>query len=379
MTLMKTLPEKVSHEQVPLPSLEAGELATPSNLENKDAAKAQALSDALNSANFKSIEQKVGFILNYYPSSRDCDHDLQLKYWLHWDEWDGENIDPSDLKQKLTKSTSIIRARARIQNRFQMFQASEVIRKRRRMLCEEEREAALASPDRFEYINIFADETGKTEEYLIVGGIWISDPRELLSLERSLAQWRAERRFESELHFSSLKRQKEPLYREALDVVISAAPSMSFKALKLPKKGVSDTSAALDTLFYHYIVKGVEHEHLTHRCSLPRQIRFWKDSEQPGSDLLRIRSIQDKVSRYGQSVHNGKLAVGEFECKPSHHFGVLQIADLFIGSVGRMVNSSGNQPNQKDEFAQYMLQKIGMTNGPNEFSDDKDVSALFDM
>ena len=94
---------------------------------------------------------------------------------------------------------------------------------------------------------------------------------------------------------------------------------------------------------------------------------------------MRIRSIQDKVSRYGQSVHNGKLAVGEFECKPSHHFGVLQIADLFIGSVGRMVNSSGNQPNQKDEFAQYMLQKIGMTNGPNEFSDDKDVSALFDM
>jgi hypothetical protein len=159
---------------------------------------------------------------------------------------------------------------------------------------------------------------------------------------------------------------------------MSAAPSMSFKALKLPRKGISDTPAALDTLFYHYIVKGVEHEHMTNRCSLPRRIRFCKDSEQPGSDILRIRRIQDQVSQYGKVHHNGKLAIGEFECKPSDQFGVLQIADLFVGSIGRVVNP-GTQQNHKDEFAKYLLDRVRLANGPEEFSESKDVSALFDM
>lgn len=344
----------------------------------QDEIKAKALIKAVESGRPKSIEHRVGSILSHYPSTRDCDIDLQLKYWHLWDGWDGQPISPSDLKKKLTRLNSIIRVRARIQNRYNLFQATEKIRKRRRTLSEEERQVALNSPDRFDFISVFADESGKTGDYLVVGGVWISDPRELLQLEQALADWRSANRFESELHFSELKPQKVTFYREALNVVLSAAPSMAFKALKLPKAGLSDITHALDNLFYHYIVKGVEHEHLTGRCVLPRQIRFWKDAEQPGSDLLRIANIRNRVAQYGQACLDGKLAIGEFECKPSDQFAVLQIADLFVGSVGRLLNPGTNR-NHKDEFAEYLLERIGMPKGPEVFSEDKDVSALFNL
>jgi hypothetical protein len=352
--------------------------SSPDQAKRRDHLKATALIRAVESGRPKSIEHRVGSILSHYPSTRDCDIDLQLKYWHLWDGWDGQPISPHDLKKKLTRLNSIIRVRARIQNRYGLFQATEKIRKRRRTLSEEERQLALNSPDRFDYISVFTDESGKTGDYLVVGGIWISDPRELLQLEQALADWRSDRRFESELHFSELKPQKVVLYQEALNVILSAAPSISFKALKLPKAGLSDITRALDNLFFHYIVKGVEHEHFTGRCVLPRQVRFWKDSEQPGSDLLRIANIRNRVAQYGQACLDGKLAIGEFECKPSHQFAVLQIADLFVGSVGRILNP-GTSCNHKDEFAKYLLERIGMPKGPEEFSETKDVSTLFSL
>lgn len=287
--------------------------SSPDLLSQEDQLKAKALIRALESGRPMSIEHRVGAILSHYPSTRDCDTELQLKYWMQWDGWDGQPICPTAYREKLTRQNTIVRVRARIQNRYGLFKASEEIARRRRTLSEEERQAALNTPNRFDYISVFADESGKTGNYLIVGGVWIADPRELISLQQELGHWRSVNGFDSELHFSALKPHKVHHYRDVLDVVLAAAPSMSFKALKLPRAGIANVSEALDDLFYHYTVKGVEHEHKSKRCVLPRQIRFWKDSEQPGSDLLRIANIRDRVAQYGQSCLDGKLAVGEFE------------------------------------------------------------------
>jgi hypothetical protein len=365
------------NDGLPAEPEESGHSAALSRIRDETQAK-EALIKAVQDGNFKTIEQRVFYILNHYPATRDCDIDLQHQYWLHWDGWDGQAICPSNYRKKLTRLSSIIRVRARIQNRYGLFQATEAIRKRRRALSEEERLVALNSPDRFDYISVYADESGKTSRWLIVGGIWLADPREIRQLQQALADWRSAKRFESELHFNELKPQKLILYREALDVALSAAPSMAFKALKLPNSGLANVSDALDNLFYHYIVKGVEHEHKSMRCALPRQVRFWKDQEQPGIDSLRIRNIQDQVVQYGLACHGGRLAVGEFECKPSDQFDLLQLADLFVGAIGRRLNP-GEKRNHKDEFADYLLERVGMPKGPAEFSDGKDVSALFDL
>ena len=344
----------------------------------RDETKGRALRVSVEAGHYNTVERRVCYILNHYPPTRDCDPELHQRYWMEWDGWDGQSIAPADYQYKLTPPGTITRARARIQNRYGLFQASEKVRQRRKGLSEEERLIELNSPARFDYISVYADESGKTGNWLIVGGIWIADPREHRQLQQALADWRSANRFESELHFSELRSQKLSLYREALDVALSAAPSTAFKALKLPNSGISNVTAALDNLFYHYIVKGVEHEHNTMRCALPRQVRFWKDQEQPGIDSLRIRSIQDQVAQYGQACHGGRLAVGEFECKPSDKFDLLQLADLFVGSIGRRLNP-GEKRNHKDEFADYLLERVGMPEGPAEFSEGRDASALFDL
>jgi len=65
-------------------------------------------------------------------NTRDSDVTLQLRYWEQFEKdlYDGRAITPSDL-YKLTRLTSLSRARAKIQNTFGLFAASDEVRARR--------------------------------------------------------------------------------------------------------------------------------------------------------------------------------------------------------------------------------------------------------
>jgi hypothetical protein len=102
---------------------------------------------------------------------------------------------------RLTRLTSIARSRARIQNALKLFQASSTIRKRRGKLEDDERERAIDEGAPPSALAVFADESGKNQENLIVGGIWIADSRELFAIDQAIAKWRESSGFRSELHF----------------------------------------------------------------------------------------------------------------------------------------------------------------------------------
>lgn len=80
---------------------------------------------AVLSAKFDTIQERVAWILNHFPDTRNSDITLQLKYWDRFepDLYDGRAIEPDDM-YKLTRLTSLQRARAKIQNSYGLFQAS---------------------------------------------------------------------------------------------------------------------------------------------------------------------------------------------------------------------------------------------------------------
>jgi hypothetical protein len=330
--------------------------------------RAQLLADSL-AGRGDTLTKKVAILLNRYPETRDSDIALQLRYWREYDEWNGAPVSEKDLYE-LTRLTSIARSRARIQNVLGLFQASAPIRQRRGKLAEDEKERAIDVGPPASALAVFADESGKNLDHLIVGGIWFGDSHELFGLDRAIADWRKRKNFKSELHFVDINDQNEALYREAFEIVMANASSISFKSLRLERRGIRDVEAAFDELFYHLLVTGVRHEHETGRSPLPKTLQFWKDQEDQNRDKLRLATLRDRVLQAGKTVFDGRLRVGDFVPVESHQIDMMQIADLFIGALNRRINTANATPKAKDRFSAYVLNKIGLPDGPDAPSGD---------
>lgn len=310
-----------------------------------------------------TLDKRVAIILNHYPETRDSDIKLQLRYWEVFEGYDGGSIEPTELFER-ARLTSLTRSRAKIQNTYRLFQASPDIRKRRGTLSEEEYQKALDTVPRFPTFAVFVDESGKTAQNLIVAGVWFGHAEETLSLTRKLAAWRTSTGFDKELHFKDLDETLAPHYAGAIDLLLREAASVSFKAISVPREGVRRVDEALEEMFYHLLVEGVQHEHSTGRSPLPRSLQVWKDLEEKGRDKLLLAKLKDRVMQAGKGRFSSQLTVDEFEAVDSQKFDLMQLADLFAGSINRLLNRTGTRDGPKDRFARHLLKVVGMPEGP---------------
>jgi hypothetical protein len=274
------------------------------------------------------------------------------------------SLDPAELFER-ARLTFISRARARIQNTYKLFQASPDIRKRRGKLSEEEYEKALEAAERYPGLTVLIDESGKTSSTLIVGAVWFGDPGEFFALTSKLGKWRLRSGFEKEIHFKELDEEVEPYYREALELVLAEGASVSFKAVSVPREGVKRVDEASEELTYQLLRRGAEHEHKTGRAPLPRAVQVWKDQETKGADKLLLARLKDRLQQAGKVEFDGKLTADDFEVVESHKSDLMQIADLFAGSLNRVLNAPGGN-HAKDRFARYFLERVGMPGGPSD-------------
>src|SRR5574341_1465498 len=92
----------------------------------------QLLLNNLSSATVNTLRDRVAWILNNHPETRDSDISLLLKFWETFEPnmYNGQFIRPDDL-YRLTRLTSITRERARIQNVYKLFLASSEVRQKR--------------------------------------------------------------------------------------------------------------------------------------------------------------------------------------------------------------------------------------------------------
>lgn len=159
------------------------------------------------------LQDKVAWILNHFPDTRDSDISLSLRFWEKFESeyYNSGYIIARDLF-KLTKQTSLTRERARIQNIYKLYLASPDVRKMRGKLQDEELEKALEENLRYPVSIVYADESGKNENYLLVGSLW----------------------------FVAL---------------------LSFKGIYLKRISTRKDEDSLEHLFYHLIVKGLDHDH----------------------------------------------------------------------------------------------------------------------
>lgn len=322
-------------------------------------------------ARLNTLQTRVAWLLNHLPETRESDITLQLRYWKYFDDerYKGGPIYPDDL-YRLTRLTSLARARATIQNTHGLFLGSEEVRKRRGTLQEEEREAAReTSAAATKSFSVYADESGKTSDNLVVGSVWLLNGIESRTIVRAIETWRQAEKFTSELHFAELSRGTLKKYRDALQLLHSHSAALSLKAIVLPRRGLRDVDAALNDMFYHLIVRGIEHEQRNGRATLPRVLQLWKDAENEASDKLMLANLSDKLRQAANSLFDKNLSVGEMFAHDSKSNVFLQFADLFVSSINRKLSNPGSDgTHPKDAFATELLRTFGV----REISDTLD-------
>jgi len=327
----------------------------------KIAGKRDALLKSVKACELNTIETRVAWLLNHFPKTRDSDLALQIRYWQHFqpEHFDGEAITMREYF-RLAKLTTLTRARATIQNTLKLFQASDDVKKQRKQLQKCEHENALKKRANRHHSAIYMDESGKTQDHLVVGSIWFLNGSETLKIHRLITDCKALAKFEGEFHFQTITEAKLPFYIEVADILASNCATISFKVISVMRRGIADVHDALLQLSFHLLVRGLEHEHGTNRAPLPRGISVCKDAEEPGRDKLFAAELATRMKQAAATQFGGDLSVEDFSADDSSTSSLLQLTDPFTSSVGRQLNATGDRRHAKDKFADYFLTKLGV-------------------
>jgi hypothetical protein len=332
-------------------------------LSEKQEAEKNALLLASRSGKLDTTQEKVAWLLNHYPITRDSDTALVIHFWSTFEPEliDGRAIRFSSLYQA-TKVTSITRARAKIQNTYRLFLATPDVRKTRGKLAESERDKAVEQRLDYPLTAVYADESGKDQRELIVGSVWIVHPPEQPALFRRIESWKQEHSFDREFHFADINRSNVDHYCSFADFIAQNSAVLGFKAVSVERRGLGHPDAALARLYYLLLTNGVEHDDQSGRAPLPRLLSVWKDMEEINRDKLFLAELRDKLKQAAATRFHGKLGIDELETADSTGDPFVQLADLFTSSLNRIVNSTRQNEHPKDRFADYFLQRIGMSN-----------------
>lgn len=332
--------------------------------------KAEALWEAVQSGETKNISQKVASILNRYDETRNSDVALMIKYWQIFENHTGNSISHEDLF-KLERLTTITRARAKIQNEYKLFlPTNERVRRARKELAEIHAELQIATKPELPIIHIYADETGKTDDYLIVGSFWILEQGRQGQLKNQVVNWINDKRqenpsFPSEFHFKDFKNDgsQYELYKGFIDTIIGNGDLLSFKAIGVNKRKINRDAqkGLLEELYYQLIRMGINHEVATGRIALPKQISYMKDLE-GNESRFQIEQISQKIMDNLKSHYDTNLRLNSYVPMNSRLERFLQVADLFTASINRVINFQPKNENRnaKDTLAEYILSLLNL-------------------
>jgi hypothetical protein len=329
-----------------------------------------------------TIPARVAWILNRYPQARDSDVTLQVIFWktFNHDLLSGPVV-PLENLYKLTRLTDITRARAKIQNEYHIFKASDGIRRRRGAKEGQERERQIDDQPGFPTLTVYADESGKTADNLIVGSMWFLSGMDVHPVFVAIEEWRTNTGFKDELHFNKISEGNVNRYFEVLDILDTFASTVSFRAITIMRRGHTDTSRVLDDLLLHLLIRGVAHEHESGRAMLPRSISVFKDAEEESRDRLVTANLMLDLQNASKSRFDSNLHVSCVEAVSSKNLVFIQLADLFNGSLNRLLNVGNDATSNhcKDRFARTFLNRFGNKSNREAYEQGGDMTVIEKM
>lgn len=362
------------HQELP----EEEDLERSKRIEKIEKEKRELLA-ALAGGDFSTQKTKVASILNLFPDCRNSDITLALKYWeiFQPDIFDPIGIKPKDLF-KLERLHYIVRARAKIQNEYGLFQADEKIKNHRKKQEEVMHDAVLVDATPRKVIQVFSDETGKNQKYVIVAAVWVLNGRAVYTVTDAITKWKKTSTWaDREVHFSRLGKNDFETLKKYLGIVLLNREFLSFKIIALEKSKTSrKIEEVVAKLHEHMLIRGIKHEVSQGRIDLPREVNVTLDEEQ-SLDPLLLSEMKQKIEREVEKDHNNQITINSIRTISSKNSTLIQLADLIAGAANRKLNNPGEN-NHKDEMADWIVHTLDL-NLKDEEIPGLDASALFQV
>lgn len=352
-----------------------------SNIDPKKLAKIEKekkeLIAALAGGDFSTQRTRVASVLNLFPAARNSDIALTLKYWevFQPEIYNPDGIKPQDLF-KLERLHYIVRARAKIQNEYGLFQADEKIRHHRKQQEEVMHNAVLEDIKPKRVVHIFSDETGKNQNFVIVAAVWVLNGRAVFTVSEAIKKWKEKSEWSTrEVHFSRFGKKDFETLKEYLSVIHQNREFLSFKVIAVEKSRTTrKIEEVVAKLHEHMLIRDAEHEIKKGRMDLPREVGVTLDEEQ-SLDPFSLAEMKRKISEEFTNSYNGKLVIETIQTTSSRASALIQLADLIAGAVNRRLNSAGEK-NYKDEMADCVIKSLDLSLSEGGVP-GLDASALF--
>lgn len=334
---------------------------------------------SLAGGDFSTQKTKVAAILNLYPESRNSDVTLALKYWETFQPgiYNKHGILPKDLF-KLERFHYIVRARAKIQNEYGLFQADARVKHHRKKNEEVMYDAVLEDAAPRKVIHIYADETGKTHDFAIVAAVWVLTGRAVFTVTQAISEWKKSSAWANrEIHFAKFGKMDLGALKECLGVIQKNREFLSFKVIAVERaKTKRKIEEVIEKLHEHMLLRGADHEIAQGRIDLPREIEMTIDEEQ-SLDPFSLSEMQRRVTSDFERVYDGQLKLFDVRTTSSRNSPLVQLADLIAGAVNRRLNHTGEK-NYKDEMADWIIHSLDIALN-EEGVPGLDASALFNV
>lgn len=322
----------------------------------------ESLIASLAGGDFSNQQTRVAHILNLHPAARNSDVALSLKYWETFQPelYNPDGIKPADFF-KLDRVPFLVRARAKIQNEYELFQAEDRVRRRRKGREDDMRDAVLGDDAPRQTLQVFSDETGKNEEHVIIGSVWVLNGRAVYDVTKAIKDWQAGSKFaKREMHFSAFGRGDMNAVNDYLNTIAANREFLSFKLMAMPKRNSRRSiEEIVQRLHEMMLVRGLRHEIESGRVGVPRHVGVTVDEEQ-SIDRIVLAEIRNTVAEGVERAHLDGVTLDErFNAVSSKESALIQLADVIAGAANRRLNFRGDR-NFKDDIADRLMDVLGL-------------------
>lgn len=320
-------------------------------------------------SNLSKAEQRVAYLLQRFPETRDSDTALCIRYWKMFQADVLERWRPLELEVlfELDRIETIGRMRRMIQNDLRLFRGIEDTRRAREAMQAEFHEYLAAHRDSLPEVRFYLDETGNEGDktYTGIAGVCVLNWKQFEKHSAAMELWRSKQGWPETIHFSETGAEKVERAVALLHELRRRRSGVLFLGYSLASRG--RTREDLFSLLIQLVVDSLRY--LRECGSLPesRVVRVIKEADS-GFDALFLDKMTRRLGEAVAIEFPGQLSVLPVEAVTKGRTVLLECADLIAGGMQRRALGKGRNP--KDRLAEAVINVTG-------FEDQKEVGALF--
>ena len=309
-----------------------------------------------------SSEQRIAYVLQRFPETRESDTALCIRYWKTFQAEVIERWHPLELEVlfELDRSETLGRLRRMIQNDLRLFRGLEDTRRAREAMQAEFHEYLAAHHDTLPEVRFYLDETGNEggKTYTGIAGVCIANWKQFEKHQAALEQWRSKQGWPETIRFSETGADKLDRAVSLLQQLQSRRSGLLFLGYSLASRGRTDRDQL--SLFIQLIVDSLKHLRECGCLNEHRRVRVIKEA-QSGFDSLYLNTMSKQLGEVVAIEFPGELAVLPVEAVPKGRTVLLECADLIAGGMQRRALYNGRNP--KDLLAEAIVNVTGFEDG----------------